>query len=49
MSIDWKWVVYVENYEPCYFTDKDEAFQYYHNALNNLPGYVEIDMVQFSI
>ena len=47
MSIDWKWVVYVENHEPCYFTDKDEAFQYYHNALNNLPNYIEIDIVKF--
>jgi hypothetical protein len=49
MRGSWQFVVYVENHEPCYFTDKDEAFQYYHNALNNLQGYVEIDMVQFSI
>lgn len=47
MSIDWQWVVYVENNEPCYFTDKDEAFQYYHNALHNLPDYIEIDIVKF--
>ena len=47
MSIDWQWVVYVENHEPCYFTDRIEAFQYYHNALNNLPDYIEIDIVKF--
>ena len=43
MRGSWQWVVYVENHEPCYFTDKDKAFQYYHNALNNITDYIKVE------
>ena len=45
MRGSWQWVVYDENHEPCYFTDKDKAFQYYHNVLNNLSDYIEFNDV----
>ena len=41
MRGDWRWVVYDENHEPSYFTDKDKAVQHWHNAMNNIPDYNE--------
>ena len=38
MRGDWRWVVYDENHEPSYFTDKDKAVQHWHNAMNNIPA-----------
>ena len=47
MRGSWQWVVYVENHEPCYFTDRIEAFQYYKLVTDNLTDYIEVDIVKF--
>ena len=47
MRGSWQWVVYVENHEPCYFTNKDKAFQYYHNALNNITDYIKVESCKY--
>ena len=47
MRGSWQWVVYDENNEPCYFTDRIEAFQYYKLVTDNLTDYIEVDIVKF--
>tara|TARA_A100001037_G_scaffold53095_1_gene45164 strand:- start:411 stop:614 length:204 start_codon:yes stop_codon:yes gene_type:complete len=48
MRGSWQWVVYDENNEPHYFTDKIEAFKYYHNVVDNLPNYNEFcDVLEY--
>ena len=37
----WQWVVYDENNEPSYFTDKDKAVQHWHKAMDKIPDFNE--------